>query len=205
VYTCAPNREEREIELHPEPALHNFRIAVTAVTLVHTKGIHNFQDLCYHLYSSSSSAMQRWMIVLAYLGSQCTQLHGCILLFGVMYLTSFHFATDPTKEQHQILCKSRKKCDGDASNDQTSVRRRKPEPYTERQNFPRPKKVRQAKSKVKSMLIIFFDIKRIVHKKIRPGKPNSQFRILLWRFMATAWKCVKTSSRTLATREFAVA
>jgi hypothetical protein len=31
-------------------------------------------------------------------------------------------------------------------------------------NSPRPKKVRQVKSKVKSMLIIFFDIKEIVHK-----------------------------------------
>jgi hypothetical protein len=36
----------------------------------------------------------------------------------------------------------------------------------------RPKEVRQVKSKVKSMLIIFFDIKGIVHK-IRPGRPNS--------------------------------
>jgi histone-lysine N-methyltransferase SETMAR len=30
---------------------------------------------------------------------------------------------------------------------------------------PRPKKARQVKGKVKSMLIIFFDIKRIVHKE----------------------------------------
>jgi hypothetical protein len=29
----------------------------------------------------------------------------------------------------------------------------------------RPKKVRQVKSKVKSMLVIFFDIKGIVHKE----------------------------------------
>jgi hypothetical protein len=32
-------------------------------------------------------------------------------------------------------------------------------------NSPRPKKARQVKSKVKSMLIIFFDIKGIVHKE----------------------------------------
>jgi hypothetical protein len=31
-------------------------------------------------------------------------------------------------------------------------------------NSPRAKKVRQVKSKVKSMLVIFFDIKGIVHK-----------------------------------------
>jgi hypothetical protein len=32
-------------------------------------------------------------------------------------------------------------------------------------NSPRPKKGRQAKSKAKSMLIIFFDINGIVHKE----------------------------------------
>jgi hypothetical protein len=36
----------------------------------------------------------------------------------------------------------------------------------------------EAGEKSKSMLIIFFDIKVIVHR-IRPCKPNSQFRILL--------------------------
>jgi hypothetical protein len=55
------------------------------------------------------------------------------------------------------------------------------------------------KSKVKSMLIIFFGI------RIRIGRPNSQFRILLWLFMATAWKCAKTSPWSLATKELVVA
>jgi hypothetical protein len=32
-------------------------------------------------------------------------------------------------------------------------------------NLPRPKEVRQVKSKVKCMLIIFFDIKGIVHRE----------------------------------------
>jgi hypothetical protein len=36
--------------------------------------------------------------------------------------------------------------------------------YTESSNSPRPKKGRQMKSKVKSMLIAFFDMKAIVHK-----------------------------------------
>jgi hypothetical protein len=66
---------------------------------------------------------------------------------------------------HQILCKSRKECDGHPGSDQASVRGRKHERYTESPNLPRPRKERQVKSKVKSMLIIFFDIKGNVHKE----------------------------------------
>jgi hypothetical protein len=72
---------------------------------------------------------------------------------------------DPTKEQHQIFANLRIQCDGDPGNDQTSIQERKHEPYTESQNSPRLEKTWQVKSKVKSMLIIFFDIKRIVHKE----------------------------------------
>jgi hypothetical protein len=63
---------------------------------------------------------------------------------------------DPTKQQHQILCKSQKKYDGDPGNDQTSVLGRKHELHMESPNSPRPKKVRQLKNKVNSMPIIFF-------------------------------------------------
>jgi hypothetical protein len=71
---------------------------------------------------------------------------------------------DPTKEQHQILPKSRKKCDGDPDNDSTSVRGRKNEPYMETPKSMSPKKARDVKSKVvRSMLIIFVDIKGVVH------------------------------------------
>jgi hypothetical protein len=52
--------------------------------------------------------------------------------------------------------------------------------------------------RVKRILVIFFDIKEIVHKEW-PGRPNSEFHILLWHFTATVWKCTKTSLRTLAT------
>jgi hypothetical protein len=72
---------------------------------------------------------------------------------------------DRRKEQCHILWKSRKKCDEDPGIDLTSVRGRKHEPYMESPNSPRPKKVRQVKNKVKSMLIIFFDIKGIFHEE----------------------------------------
>jgi hypothetical protein len=41
-------------------------------------------------------------------------------------------------------------------------------------------------------------------QRFRHGRPNSRCRMLLWRFMATAWKCVKTSPWVLATKELAV-
>jgi hypothetical protein len=38
-------------------------------------GIHNFRDWCCHLYSSCSSATQRWLMILTYLGSHCIKFH----------------------------------------------------------------------------------------------------------------------------------
>jgi hypothetical protein len=75
---------------------------------------------------------------------------------------------------------------------------------TGRPNSPRPGKMRQVKSKVKSILIIFFDIKEIVHKnpswKAKQSIPHTTVT-----FTATAWNCVKTSPRNLATKQLAVA
>jgi hypothetical protein len=72
---------------------------------------------------------------------------------------------DPTKEQHQILCKSLKKCDGDHGNDYINIWGRKYELYMESPNSLRPRKVRQVKSKFKSILIVFFDTKGIIHNE----------------------------------------
>jgi hypothetical protein len=51
---------------------------------------------------------------------------------------------DPTASVHHILCKYRRKCDGDPGNEWTSVRGRKHKPYTgvcmTCPNSPRPKK-----------------------------------------------------------------
>jgi hypothetical protein len=63
---------------------------------------------------------------------------------------------DPTKEQHQILCKSQKS----ATETLPMIRQAFGE---ESSNSPRPKEARQ-EIKVKSMIIIFFDIKGIFQK-----------------------------------------
>jgi hypothetical protein len=81
---------------------------------------------------------------------------------------------------------------------------REHEPCTEISNSPRTINARQVKSKVNSMLIILWH-QGDCSQRIHPGKPSSQFRVLLWRFTAIDPKCVKNSLRTLATKELAVA
>ena len=57
---------------------------------------------------------------------------------------------------------------------------------------PRPKKARQVKSNVKSMIITFFDVKGIVHKEYVPtGQTvNSGFNCdILWRMNENVWRC----------------
>jgi hypothetical protein len=71
---------------------------------------------------------------------------------------------DLTASVHQNVCKSRKNCDGGRGNNETSIRGRRHEPYTECLNSQRPKKARQMKSNVKSTLVIFFGMKGIFHK-----------------------------------------
>jgi hypothetical protein len=73
-----------------------------------------------------------------------------VLLFWAVHLAWYDFAMDPTKEEHPIVCRSREMCNGDHSNDCTRVWGRKHEPCTESPNWPRPKKAKQLKSKVRS-------------------------------------------------------
>jgi hypothetical protein len=47
--------------------------------------IHNFRDWWCHLYAGRSDAMQSQMIVLAYLGSQCTKLHSAFDVLNCAY------------------------------------------------------------------------------------------------------------------------
>jgi hypothetical protein len=82
-----------------------------------------------------------------------------------MYLALFNFAMVLTKEQRQILCRSRKKPNGDPGNDWTSIRGRRHEPYMENPNSPQTEKGRTSENNVNNILIIFFDVKEIVHKE----------------------------------------
>jgi hypothetical protein len=65
----------------------------------------------------------------------------------------------------------------------------------------RPKKARQAKRKVKSILIIFFAIKGIVHKDLSWQAKQSIPHITVMFY----GDCVETLPRTLATKVLAVA
>jgi hypothetical protein len=69
-------------------------------------------------------------------------------------------------------------------------------------NSPRLKKVRQVKSKVKSMFNIFFDIMGIAHKEFILTCHILHTTVM---FMATMWKFVKTVPQPLTTKELALA
>jgi hypothetical protein len=91
-----------------------------------------------------------------------------ILLFGAVYLAWCDFMMDLTASMLWILCLSHRSATGMLAMIKTSVWARKLEPYLGVWRAcsvqGRPKKARQVKSKVKSMLIIFVDIKGIVQK-----------------------------------------
>jgi hypothetical protein len=97
-----------------------------------------------------------------------TQLGWCadfyVLLFAVVYPVWCDFATDPTKEQQRrngtrLITGDESLIYGyDSETKQQSSQWKIP-------NSPTPKEARQLKSKVNSMFIIFFDIKRTVHKE----------------------------------------
>jgi hypothetical protein len=132
-----------------------------------------------------------------------------MLIFYVICLesciwTDVIFAMDPTKKQHQNFVQISVKLSQRPWQWISSVGERKHEPYPEGPNSPRPKKARQVKSKVKNVLIIFFDIKWIFHVEfVLAGQTVNS--ALLWCYTETAWKCAKTLPQTLALKELAVA
>jgi hypothetical protein len=84
-----------------------------------------------------------------------------ILLFGFV---ETRFSNGSDSECASNFVHILDECDRDSYNDETSVWGRMHEAYTESSNSLSPRKSRQVKIKVKSMLI-FFDIKGIVHKE----------------------------------------
>jgi hypothetical protein len=106
---------------------------------------------------------------------------------------------DPTKEQSRILGVSREKCDRGTATDYTSVRENKA------WALHKSKLTETGEEQSREHAHNFPWHQGNCSQILRPGRPNSQFRILLRRFKASAWKCTKTSPQTLATKELAVA
>jgi hypothetical protein len=69
---------------------------------------------------------------------------------------------DPTKEQHQIMCKSRKKCDGNPGNKLDLRLGGKVRAIHEKSKLMETEK---GEAQSYPMLIILFDIKEIVYKE----------------------------------------
>jgi hypothetical protein len=121
--------------------------------------IHNFRNWCFHLYSGCSSVTQQYMIVLAYLESYCTERHAAgwkFWSFTSSYLESWDFAMNSTKDQYRIMNKSRTETQAiirQASVEESMSHTRKVQSHRDR------KRETQMQSKVKSVLVICFDIK----------------------------------------------
>jgi hypothetical protein len=111
-----------------------------------------------------------------------------ILVFGVMYLSWCDFAMDLTKEQRVCIkfCANLRKI---AIEKESMNRTWESECLV--QTSPKLKNVTQMKNKVKSMLIIFFDIKGIIHKEfVLAGQTvNSAYYCdILWRLRKNVWR-----------------
>jgi hypothetical protein len=83
---------------------------------------------------------------------------------------------------------------------ETSVRERQHEPYMESSYSLRPKWGETGEEQSQQHAHRFIWHQGDCSQRIRPGMPNSQFRILLWRLTATAWKYEKTSLLILTTK-----
>jgi hypothetical protein len=153
------------------------------------RGIHNFRNWCCHLYSGCSSSMQRWRIVLAYLGSQCTKFHaaGWTCWFFMLSHLESCILPDPGKSTTETLAMIRQAF-GEESMSRTLVMACSVEGRLKKETGEK-----QSQGHSRHSLWQQGDCSQ----RICPGRPNSQFRILLWHFTATAWKCAKTLSTKL--------
>jgi hypothetical protein len=121
-------------------------------------GIHNFRDQRCHLYSSCRSAMQRWMIVLAYLANQYKISFSWVDVLNlrpftwsrVSGLIRFQDLSNKATASHFVQVSERV---GSRSwHEETSFRRRKHEPCTGSSSSQRSKSRgrRKAKSRARS-------------------------------------------------------
>jgi hypothetical protein len=62
-------------------------------------------------------------------------------------------------------------------------------------HFTETKKARQVRSNVKTMLIVFFDVRGIVHQEFVPPGQTVKLGILLGSFETTERECAKKTPR----------
>jgi hypothetical protein len=136
--------------------------------------VHDFRDWCCHLYSSCSSAMQRYVVVLAYIGSQCTNFNTAGLLcwffmsflFGVTYPAWYDFCQLIRSRSMSPSARSfvrwppmmQSSCPGYHWLRELNLRLW---PWDKATILPMENKI-----KVKSMLVIFFDVLQQLHENL---------------------------------------
>jgi hypothetical protein len=146
------------------------------------------------------------MIVLAYLGSQCTKFYAAGWLADLLcpfIWSRCNFAMDLTNKQWVCIkfCANLRKSAIETLEVIRQVFGEENRSCTWKVQTRRDLK-RWDRLRVKSRAFSSFSM---TSQRIRPGNPNSQLCILLWHFMVTVWKCVKSSPWTLVTKDLAVA
>jgi hypothetical protein len=149
--------------------------------------IHHFWDWCCHLYSSCSSMMQWYMIVLSISLESVYKISHIwveVLIFMPFYLESCIWPDVIWQWIQQWVCiKFCANLGKSATETTTVIRQAFGEESMSRtwevQTHRGPNKARQIKSKVKSMLITFLWHQRDCSQRISMGSPNSCFHILL--------------------------
>jgi hypothetical protein len=123
-----------------------------------------------------------------------------VLLFRVVYLTWCNFVRNLTKKEHQMLCKSQKKCW------KWLDKRLGKKVWDPNGNVKTHRTVKGNKSKeeIQEHAHHFLWYWRGFSQRIRPRRPNSQFCIMLWSFRVTTWECAKTMPQNLATKELGI-